>query len=214
MNRLVLPLLGALLIWCNAARAVDFGVMETAVPIENGFFKFIGYPLAVLEGAQREQDLGVAVGVGYGISERWDAEVQVATYDDITFIGTDLEYNFLDLGQLDMSLTAGVHYANLDFGTQRGVDLTYIASYALSDNSNGGIGFTLNAALDMARDEVDLDRPLAAMVDDEYSSVHVVPGLQYRLSPQIDFIAEVGLGINQSSDDYVSVGTSYYFLEQ
>jgi hypothetical protein len=99
--------------------------------------------------------------------------------------------------------------------TQQGVDLTYIASYALSDAArNGGAGFTLNAALDMARDEIELDRPLAAMVDDQYSSVHVVPGLQYRLSPQVDFVAEVGLGINQSSDDYVGVGTSYYFIER
>jgi len=198
-----------------AVLAVDFGVMETAIPIENGHVKYTGFPLAIRKAAESEQDMGVTVGLGYGISERWDAELQLATYDDITFVGADLEHTFLDRGPLSMSLTAGAHYANLDFGTQRGVDLTYIASYALTSGSGGrkGSGFTLNTALDLARDERDLDRPTAGF-QDRYSSVHLVPGLQYRVSLQVDIMGEIGVGLNDASDDYVAIGTSYYFVER
>ena len=218
------PAILAIVLACpRLASAVDFGVMETAVPIRDGYFKLISYPISVTAGALREQDVGVVLGIGYGISEHWDTELQVSTYDDITFLGGDVEYTFLDRPQLDMSVITGAHYANLDFGTQEGADLTYVVSYAMHPPeppahyrfpaTREGSGLTLYGALDLAYDEIDLARPGSRSVDASYTSVHLVPGLQYRLGHAVDIVAEIGIGMNGDTDDYFALGTSYYFFE-
>jgi len=188
------------------AWAVDFGVMETADPIEFRNFKFIGYPLAVRDGAQREEDTGVAVGLGYGFAERWDVEGQMATYDDATYFGGDIEYMFYDEPTLDMSVSGGNHYVRHDFGSQWGFDFTGIASYSITRVP----GLTVNGAVDLAWDDADLRRRVDS-IDERYTTAYLVPGVQYRATRNLDVIGEIGVGLNGASNEYGAVGVSYYF---
>ena len=42
--------------------------------------------------------------------------------------------------------------------------------------------------------------------------VHVVPGIEYRISDDVDFLAEVGIALNDDSRSYASVGLAFYLL--
>jgi len=46
--------------------------------------------------------------------------------------------------------------------------------------------------------------------DENYTLAHLVPGLEYRLGPDLDFLAEFGLALNDYSRSYVSVGLALY----
>ena len=48
-------------------------------------------------------------------------------------------------------------------------------------------------------------------VDDSFTRLHLVPGIEYRLSDTLDLVAEFGIGINDNSSNYVGAGITYYF---
>jgi hypothetical protein len=48
------------------------------------------------------------------------------------------------------------------------------------------------------------------MVDDSFTRLHLVPGIEYHLSDVIDLEAEFGIGINDNSNHYVGAGIAYY----
>lgn len=198
------PLLVALA--SPAVQAVDFGVMESADPVERGHMKFDAYPLVTERVQTQEVNKGVNMGVGYGFGEAWDAEAQVATYDDISFYGADIEYSFFHDGQIELSLGGGLHYGDSDFGEQTGVDVTPLVSYKPATLP----GFKWNGALDFAWDDLDRtsDNP---DVEDHYFSAYIVPGAQYRIARGVDLIGEIGVGLNSSSNEYASAGLSFYF---
>lgn len=192
------------------AFAVDFGVMESADPIETRAFKFHAYPLA-LRGDDRaiyEDGTGITIGGGYGFAPGFDVEVLVASFTDTTLVGSDIEWTFLDHPQLDMSLAAGGHYGDHDLGDQWGADLTGLASYTFQRAP----ALTANAAVDVAFDEIDLDPRFAGSgIDDRFATSYFVPGLQWRATNDLDVIGEVGIGLDDEASDYGGLGLSYYF---
>lgn len=196
-----------LLLCLPAAHALDFGVMETADLIAPGFFKFDAYPIQAREGPRQEGKTGVNVGLGYGISRRWDAELQWATYDDINFFGTDVEYNVVHGPHFDTSVSGGTHYGNSDFGTQWGLDLASITSYRLPSHPK----VRVSGALDFAWDNADLHTHRLAGLDRHYLTAYLAPAAQYRVSRDVDVIGEIGLGMTPDSNNYGSLGLSFYF---
>ena len=48
-------------------------------------------------------------------------------------------------------------------------------------------------------------------VPGDFQTVHLVPGLEYKVNDSIDLLAELGLGLNDSSRHYVSGGIAIYF---
>lgn len=196
-----------LLCGCTSAYAVDFGVMESADPVRKGDFKFEAYPLSTRRTATREEDSGVNAAVGYGFWEDADLELQFATYDDVYFAGTDLEYSLVREPRHEFSVDIGAHYANTDFGTQLGADFTPLYSYKPASLP----GFKWNAALDFAYDKASFAHANTHGLPAQYWSAYVVPGAQYRVARDVDVIGEVGLGLNADSNSYASVGLSFYF---
>lgn len=47
--------------------------------------------------------------------------------------------------------------------------------------------------------------------DFNYTKAHAVPGIEYRISRSIDFLAEYGIALNDNSRNYASVGLAFYF---
>lgn len=195
-----------LLLACSPTQAVDFGVMESADPVQRGHIKFDAYPLITERIQTQEVNAAVNMGVGYGFGEDWDAELQVATYDDISFYGADVEYSFIDGERIEFSVDVGAHFGDSDFGNQRGFDLTPLVSYKPVSLP----GFKWNGALDLAWDRLDRtsDNP---DVDDRYTSIYLVPGAQYRIAQGVDVIGEIGVGLNSASNEYASAGMAFYF---
>jgi len=48
-------------------------------------------------------------------------------------------------------------------------------------------------------------------VDGQYETYYAVPGVGYHLTHNLDLLAEVGVGLNGESDNYVSGGMSWFF---
>ena len=56
-----------------------------------------------------------------------------------------------------------------------------------------------------------LDLAFEAGSGDSYQTVHLVPGVEYALSDDFDLVGEFGIGLNDSSSHYLTVGIAYYF---
>ena len=186
---LLLPALG---------QAQDFGVMESAETIDKGNFKLKVNPMFLL--GDGDTQTGIVAGVGYGFTDRLDVEANFARYEGVTFIGGNAEY-WIVKGQqaVDVSGIVGFHVAKSDFGDQTGVDLTVIGSHAATPKLD------IYAALDMS-----LNKYTDSFPDNSYTEAHLVPGVEYKINQDLDFLAEFGIAINDNGVNYASIGLAYY----
>ena len=65
----------------------------------------------------------------------------------------------------------------------------------------------LCGALDVSFESIQ-DAP--PRVDDSFTRLHLVPGIEYRLSDTVDLVAEIGIGLNDDSFNYVGAGITFY----
>lgn len=193
---LTLGVLGA-----TSAAAQDFGVMESAETIQRGNFKLVGYPMLVLGEGDADNTLGLVLRGGYGFTDRLDLEIGAAFYDDVTFLGANAEYWLLraapGTSALNLSVRGGVHLAQGDGDDATGLDLAALTSFRLSPRAE------LLAALDYTHTL--RDEPF-----DDDGSLYLVPGLEYGISRNLDFLAEFGLALDDDRANYLSAGLAFY----
>jgi hypothetical protein len=184
----------------SVTAAQDFGVMESAETIDKGNFKFKVNPM-VLFGNDVDSELGVSFLVGYGFTSNFDLEGGVAVYDGVRFFGGNAEVWVVKGQAVDVSIAGGLHFARGEqtFDTT-GVDLTFLASKHLTPR------FELYGGLDFAFEEITEDG-----FDDGFKTVHLVPGIEFKLGEDLDFVAELGLALNDEARHYFSGGLAYYF---
>jgi hypothetical protein len=182
------------------ADAQDFGVMESAETIDKGNFKLRANPMFVFGDNSADDEPGIAGAFGYGFTDRMDAEFKVAFYDALTFIGGDAEFWLVKQPQsFNLSLSVGGHYANSDFSDHSGIDLTILGTHAVTSRLD------IYGAVDMA-----FNRFREPLPDRTYTQFHLVPGVEYKLRPDFDLVAEVGIAVNDDSSHYFSGGIAYY----
>jgi hypothetical protein len=181
-----------------AAGAQDFGVMESAETINQGNFKLGVNPMFVFPDVG-DNEIGVGLRFGYGFTPRFDMQAKAAFYDGLTFFGGDFEYWLIRNRPWDLSGGAGIHFARGDAVLDTtGVDLTLIASRRIAT------ALDFFGALDIAIEKIDDD------LAEDFTTFHIVPGLEYALSEDLDLVGEVGLSLNDDGSHYVSIGLSYY----
>lgn len=180
------------------AAAQDFGVMNSAETINKGNFKLTGNPIIVFGKGAADNEVGVAVSGGYGFTDRFDAEAKLAVFDGLTYFGADAEYWVVKGQKVDFSVAGGFHLGNSDFVDTTGLDLTFLASGHVTDK------LELYGGLDFAREKIK-DSSF------DFTTVHLVPGIEYRLSSKLDFVGEFGIALNDDSSHYVSAGFALYF---
>ena len=190
------------------ALAVDFGVMETADTVIPGDFKFLAFPLAVRDGPRREVDTGINVGLGYGINEPLDVEFQIGVYDDFNYFGLDLEYSYRENRPVELSIGGGVHKVESDFGYPYGFDLTHIVSYTFASIPWMRLIGSVDASYEIT--DAYYAQSIGAHAR-RYWTGYAVPGVQFQVNERVDVLGEVGVGLNDDSNDYVGVGMSFYF---
>jgi len=181
----------------GVAHAQDFGVMESAETINKGNFKIRVNPM-FLFGKNVDATTGVAVLGGYGFTDRFDLEGGLAFYDGVTFLGANAEYWLVKDGDLDFSVAGGLHRRTGDNTADVvGIDLTFLGS------KHVGPKLELYGALDLAFEKI--------KDGDRFKTVHLVPGLEYKVGEDLDLVAELGLGLNDHARHYFSIGLAYYF---
>jgi opacity protein-like surface antigen len=190
-----LMMMVAALAVCGAvsARAQD-ALMNSAETINPGNFKFAAYPIFTLGDGS---DTGIGGRAGYGFGRGFDVEAKLSKFDGLTYYGLDAEW-WLHRKSPDFSFAVGVHRTDLagDFKIM-GVDTTFLVSDHVARNLEvyGGLRIAFEFP----------DGP-----GDNYRRLNLVPGIEYRVSRDLDFLAELGLKLNDNSTSYVAVGLAYY----
>jgi len=175
--------------------------MGSAETINPGNFKLMANPIVVFQDGAADNEVGISLLAGYGFTDRVDAEARVAFYDNVSFLGGDVEYWILKNGGLDLSAAGGFHVGWGDqVANSKALDLTVEGSGRIAPR------LELFGALDVARYSLDIDDRF----DNDYTTVHLVPGIEYALSDNLDLVAEIGIGLNDDSSNYVSGGIAFY----
>jgi hypothetical protein len=189
------------------AAAQNIGVLQSAETVDKGVFKLMGAPVMTFGKEGADDEFGISLRAGYGFTDRFDAEAKLGFFENSTYFGADGEFWLIkaptrDSG-VDLSVAGGLHwtFGKDEFFDTMGFDVTPLLSGHLTPD------LELYGALDVSFETVD-DVP--EPFDDSFTRVHLVPGLEYRISEVVDFVGEFGFGVNDDSFSYVSVGLAYY----
>jgi hypothetical protein len=189
------------------AGAQYIGVLQSAETMDRGTFKLMVAPIVAFGKNGADNEFGVAGRAGYGFTDRFDAEAKLGFFENSTYAGADGELWILkgkekDAG-LDFSVAGGIHWMFGKKGNSdtMGFDVTPLLSGHVTKS------LELCAALD-ASFESRSDAPEG--VDNTFTRLHLVPGVEYRLSEAADLVGEIGIGLNDDSFTYAGVGVSFY----
>jgi hypothetical protein len=169
-------------------------LMNSAETINQGNLKLAIFPTILLNYNGRSNEWGVFGRFGYGLTRRVDIEAKVGIFKDIKYFGADIEF-WLIKGRNDIPGDPN----NCD---SSGFDTALLASTRPFRNLEVYGGFKLNA--DWVKDGT----------DNPYLRMHFVPGIEYRINADLDFLAEVGIPFNGDSRPYASVGFALYLLRR
>jgi opacity protein-like surface antigen len=195
------------LVLCFAlpAAAQYVGVLQSAETNDRGTFKLMAAPIMVFGKDGADNTLGLAARAGYGFTDRFDAEAKLGLFDGGTYIGADGEFWLMkgvekDTG-MDFSIAGGIHWVSGDVFDVMGFDVTPLLSAHLNEV------LELCGALDMSFESV---QDVPEGFDSSYTSLHLVPGIEYRLSDSFDLVGEIGIALNDDSSTYAGAGIAYY----
>src|SRR5688572_1446082 len=186
-----------LVVGTRTASAQNF-LMNSAETINRGNFKLAVFPTMLLGEDGGDNELGVAGRIGYGFTDSFDVEAKLAVFDGFKLYGADAEL-WLVKGKTDVSVSAGAHKADFDGGfDSTAIDLAGILSHDLGGRLEvyGGASVSFESV-----DDVD---------DSSFTRFYLVPGLEYKVSEDLDFVAEFGAGLNDDSPNYLSLGLAFY----
>lgn len=183
---------------CAEASAQDV-LMNSAETINKGNVKLALFPTALLGKNGGENDWGGAGRLGIGLTSRLDVEAKGAVFDGLKYYGGDAELWLVREPQVDVSASVGLHRTDLENGPDSsGFDTSLLLSTHVAPQLElyGGP----KAAFDSFSGS-----------DRDVTLAHAVPGFEYRVTDNLDLLAEVGLALNDDSRSYVSVGLAFYF---
>ena len=194
--------LAALALLCCAAAepalAQNF-LMNSAETINRGNFKIALFPAVLFGENGADSQWGVGSRFGYGFTNSFDVEGKLAFFDGFKLYGLDGELWLLK-GDVDFSLQAGGHWASVDDGfDSKALDLAGLLSGRVADKLElyGGVSVSFESLDDVP--------------DSDFTRLYAVPGLEYKVSEQLDLVAEFGIGLNDDSPNYLAFGLAFYF---
>lgn len=199
--RFRLLVLSFVLLLPTVSFAQDFGVMESAETIDRGNFKFRVNPMLFFGNDVPDEQQGLTFMGGYGFTDKFDVEGGAALYDGVHIFGGNAEFWLMKRQPFDLSIIPGLHVTRGDRALDStGIDLTILASKHMTSRLDiyGGLDFAFESVTD--------DR----VTDANYKTVHLVPGVEYKLHRDVDLLAEVGIGLNDPAANYFSAGIAFY----
>jgi len=173
-------------------------LMNSAETINKGNFKLALFPTVLLGKNGSDPLWGLAGRFGYGFAPRFDIEAKAASFKGLTYFGVDAEYWLLQGRNANVSVGLGGHMTNVNGGgDSSGIDTSLLVSARPAEK------LELYGGLKLAFDSVKNS-------DQNFTLAHIVPGLEYAVNSDIDFLAEFGIALNDHSRSYVSVGLALY----
>jgi len=188
-----------LLVVASAPLSGQQVLMNSAETINKGNLKLAVFPTVLFGKNGGDSVWGVAGRFGYGLTSSLDIEAKVAFFKGLNYFGVDLEYWFLKGENFNVSAALGGHMTDVDGGgDSKGIDAALLASTKPAKNLEiyGGLMLSFDSIKN----------------GDNYTLLHLVPGIEYRISDDIDFLAEVGIALNDNARSYASVGLALYLM--
>lgn len=183
------------------------GALQSAETMDSGTFKLMVAPIIVFGKEGADDEFGIAARGGYAFTDHFDVEAKLGFFDNGTFVGADGEYWIFrgteENSGLDFSLTGGLHWmlgSDNRFDTM-GFEITPQLSGHVTENLE--LYGALNASFESIQDT-------PPGVDNSFTRLHLVPGIEYRLSDTLDLVAEFGIALDDNSSHYVGAGITYY----
>ena len=192
----------ALFLWLltgGAAQALAQNlIMNSAETINVDNFKISAFPTVLLGEGDADNEWGLFSRFGYGFTPSFDVEGKVAFFSGLKLFGADAELWLLK-HHPDVSIAFGVHRSVRDAAP----DSTAFEGTLLA---SGHVGSNLEVygGLNLGFESLDDS-------DENFTRTYIVPGIEYRLSEQLDLLAEFGIGLNDDSPNYLSFGLALYF---
>ncbi len=173
-------------------------VMNSAETINQGNIKLALFPTVLFGKNGGDSAWGVAGRIGYGLTPSFDVELKAAIFKGLRYFGVEAEYWLIHGRDVNVSAAMGGHLTDARPGADSsGLDTTLLVS------TSPALRLELYGGLKLAFDSVkNSDRNL--------TRVHVVPGIEYRISSDIDLLAEFGIALNDNARSYVSFGLALY----
>jgi hypothetical protein len=175
-------------------------LMNSAETINLGNLKLAIFPTVLIGKNGGGSVWGVAGRFGYGFTSNLDIEAKAAFFKDLKYYGADIEWWFLKGHNLNASAALGGHMTDADGeGDSTGIDTSLLVSTTPAKNLEiyGGLMLAFNSVKNS---------------DVHYTLAHLVPGIEYRISKDLDFLAEFGIALNKDSRSYASFGFALYLL--
>jgi hypothetical protein len=198
---------GLCLCFALPAAAQYIGVLQSAETMDRGTFKLMAAPIMIFGKDGADDEFGLAARGGYGFTDRFDAEAKLGFFENSTYVGADGEWWLMkgseETVSLDFSLAGGIHWM---FGSEGHSDIMgFDVTPLLSMHVNRSL--ELCGAVDVSFESIQ-DAPEGA--EDTFTTLHVVPGIEYRLSDSFDLVGEIGIALNDDSSTYAGLGIAYY----
>jgi hypothetical protein len=175
-------------------------LMNSAETINQGNIKLAIFPTVLFGKNGGDNVWGVAGRAGYGLTPRLDIEAKAGIFKGIKYFGADVEYWLVKGRNINFSVALGGHLTNYNGGADSsGIDTAFLLSTTPARNLELYGGFKL--AFDSVKNS-----------DINYTLAHLVPGIEYSISEDLDFLAEFGIALKDNSRSYASVGLALYLL--
>ena len=174
-------------------------LMNSAETINKGNLKLAIFPTMLFSKNGGDSVWGVAGRFGYGLTSNLDIEAKAAFFKGLKYFGVDIEYWLLKGQNFNVSAALGGHMTDVNGGgDSKGIDAALLASTRPVKNLEiyGGLMLSFDSIKN----------------GNNYTLAHFVPGIEYRLSDDLDFLAEVGIALNDNARSYASVGLALYLM--
>ncbi len=176
-------------------------LMNSAETINPGNFKLAIFPTMLLGTNGSDSIWGFAGRAGLGLTRSIDIEAKGAIFKNFNYFGVDIEYWFFRGRNINASVLVGGHMTESKIGADtRGIDTALILS------TKPARKLELYGGVKMSFDTI-------KNTNHNFTLAHIVPGFEYRISSDIDFLAEFGISLNNDSRNYFSFGFAYYLLK-
>ena len=125
----------------------------------------------------------------------------VAWFDNYKYLGADVELWLIKGTNANVSASFGLHLTDFKKGPDsNGIDTTLIVSTRPVRNLEitGGFKVSFDNFPDTRKN---------------ITLIHLVPGIECRITKKLDFLAEFGVSLTNNSWSYLCFGLSYYFQQ-
>ena len=200
MLKMIVVILAAAMFLVAAAAEVSAQdvLMNSAETINKGNIKLALFPMVLFGKNGSDSVWGVAGRAGYGLTSSFDVEAKAAIFKGLKYFGVDAEYWLVHGRNANVSVALGAHLTD----SQEGADSSGIDT-SLLFSTRPAKRLEIYGGLKLAFDSVKNS-------DQNFTRAHLVPGLEYRISDDLDFLAEFGIALNDNSRSYASVGLALY----